>query len=130
MGNSKRRARSLKTAGLFSRIFALSPEIRYAALLYDGTLKKCARPDLAGASSSDSDRYEELIVNPTMLTLLRQRANIDCGGLDYVIVGYGNFIAFVRPLRTGHFAVAFETACDYRLLLPSVESVLKKAGLR
>lgn len=38
------------------------------------------RPDLADASSSESDRYEELLVNPTLITLARQRGEIDCGG--------------------------------------------------
>jgi hypothetical protein len=35
------------------------------------------RPDLANASASESDKYEELIVNPAVLTLVRQRGNIE-----------------------------------------------------
>ena len=42
------------------------------------------------ASGLESDRYEELLVNPTLLTLATQRGNIDCGGLKYLIVRYGN----------------------------------------
>ena len=36
-----------------------------------------SRPDLHNASSSDSDLYEELLVNPALLTLATQRGNID-----------------------------------------------------
>ncbi len=114
---------------LFGSLFAISPEIRYLALLHNDVLQKESRPGLTGASSSESDTYEELIVNPAMLTLLRQRANIDCGGLDYVIVGYHNFIAFVRPLRTGHLALAFERRCDYRPLLPKIEAIVRASAL-
>ena len=52
---------------------------------------KRARWGLSDASSAESDYYEELLVNPTLLTLARQRGELDCGGLRHVIVGYGNF---------------------------------------
>jgi hypothetical protein len=35
---------------------------------------------LTGASSSESDRCEELLVNSTLLTLTHQSGEIDCGG--------------------------------------------------
>jgi hypothetical protein len=67
------------------------------------------RPQLSAASSDDSDWYEETLVNPTLLTLTTQRGNIDCGGLRYVLVGYGNFTQLVLPTGgTGHLSIAFE----------------------
>ena len=53
---------------------------------------------MAGASSSGSDRYEELLANPAVLTLLSQRGEIDCGGLRYVLVRYGNFFQLVTRI--------------------------------
>jgi hypothetical protein len=91
------------------RIFALSPAVRYAALYRAGELASRQRGgDLAGASASESDRYEELFVNPTLLTLARQRGNLDCGGARFVLVGYGNFHQLVVDLPDGHASVCFE----------------------
>ncbi|HEX6048536.1 MAG TPA: hypothetical protein VFZ21_04685 [Gemmatimonadaceae bacterium] len=33
-----------------------------------------------------ADRYEELIVNPTLITLTKQRGDIDCGGLEFLVI--------------------------------------------
>lgn len=93
---------------LIDRIFAVTPAIRYAALYRKGDLTSRQRDGLAGASASESDRYEELIVNPTLLTLARQRGNLDCGGARFVIVGYGNFLQLVIDLPDGHASVCFE----------------------
>lgn len=89
------------------RIFGLSPDIRYVSIYRGGELQTRQRQAVA-ASSADSDRYEELIVNPTLLLLARQRGNIDCGGASFVIVGYGNFLQLVVDLPDGHVSVCFE----------------------
>lgn len=57
-----------------------------------------ARDRLTDASSAESDKYKELLVNPTVLCLLSQRANIDCGGLSYVVIRYGSFYPLVLPV--------------------------------
>jgi len=89
-------------------IFSLSPSIRYIALYLSGDLSLNQRSDLKSASSSESDKYEELFVNPALLTLATQRGEIDCGGTEFVIVGYGNFLQLIIPLDDGHVSVAFE----------------------
>jgi len=91
-------------------IFAVSPAIRYVALGRGQDVELRERPDLAGASSSESDRYEELLVNPSLITLARQRGEIDCGGLDYLVIAYGNFFQLVLPHGDGHVSVAIERA--------------------
>ncbi len=67
------------------QLFSLSGDIRYVAIYADGKLISGEKPSLANTSSSESDKYEELIVNPTLLKLVIQRGNIDCGGVEYVI---------------------------------------------
>jgi hypothetical protein len=89
-------------------LFDLIPEVRYVAVYKQGELSLRQRPNLSDASAPESDRYEELLVNPTVLTLTRQRGDIDCGGLDYVVVRYGNFFQFVAPIEGGHVSVALE----------------------
>jgi hypothetical protein len=90
------------------RVFAIGPHIRYVAVRDGQDLHLASREGLHGASFPDSDRYEELLVNPTLLTLTRQRGDIDCGGLDFVLVGYGNFRQLVIPTATGHVSIAME----------------------
>jgi hypothetical protein len=47
-------------------------------------------------------------VNPTLLTLARQRRGIDCGGLDYLVVAYGTFVQLVMAIDGGHVSFAIE----------------------
>ena len=101
--------------------FDLTPDVRYVAVHRHGSLESTARADLAGASSAESDRFEELVVNPTLLVLLTQRGNIDCGGLQYVLIRYGNFYQFVRPVPGGHVSVSLEGRCDPVALAPALE---------
>ena len=97
---------------LIDALFDLSPQVRYVAIYRHGELSLRQRPELSLASAAESDRYEELLVNPTLLTLTRRRGEIDCGGLDYVVVRYGNFFQFVVPIEGGHASVAFEPDAD------------------
>ena len=83
---------------LIARCFDLGPAVRYVAVLDDGELSMRQRAGIADASASESDRYEELIVNPTVVTRTRQRGDIDCGGLDWVLIRYGSFYTLaIRP---------------------------------
>jgi hypothetical protein len=91
-------------------------------------LRLVARPGLHDASSPDSDRYEELLVNPTLLTLTRQRGDIDCGGLDFVVVGYGNFRQLVIPTATGHVSVALEKEAVSIAAFDEILEVASTAG--
>jgi hypothetical protein len=56
------------------------------------------RERASDAAQAESDKYEELIVNPALLTLVQQRGNIDCGGARFLVVRYGNFYQLVIDL--------------------------------
>ena len=56
---------SLKT-----QIFSISDAIRYVAIYADDKLISGEKPGIDNTSSSESDKYEELIVNPTLLKLV------------------------------------------------------------
>jgi hypothetical protein len=113
---------------LMNALFALTPQVRYVAVYRHGELSLRQRPDLGLASAPESDRYEELLVNPTVLTLTRHRGDIDCGGLEYVVVRYGNFFQFIVPIEGGHASVAFEPDSDpvghSRVVLRTIEAHL------
>jgi hypothetical protein len=97
---------------LSQAIFELGPFVRYVAFGEGQAVSMRERGDLQAASDSASDRFEELLVNPTLLTLTRQRGELDCGGLRFVVVGYGNFNQLVMPTRAGHVSVALEKDAD------------------
>lgn len=90
------------------RIFQLDEAIRYVALYQAGKLSLNQRDNINNASESESDKYEELLVNPTLLTLAKQRGEIDCGGASFIIVGYGNFLQLIIDLPDGHASICFE----------------------
>lgn len=114
---------------LMESIFALGPAVRYVALYREGKLELSERPGLANSSSSESDKYEELIVNPTLLKLVQQRGDIDCGGAKFVLIRYGNFYQCVWPIRGGHLSVGSELNGDPLALAAKVEQVLAGSGM-
>ncbi|MBI5836081.1 MAG: hypothetical protein HZB25_02440 [Candidatus Eisenbacteria bacterium] len=108
---------------VLDRVFALSPGIRYVAIYHHGRLTSAARPGLANASAAESDKYEELLVNPTLLKLAGQRGDIDCGGLEFLVVRYGSFFELVWPLPAGHISVGIEPGADPLGVVPAVREV-------
>jgi hypothetical protein len=109
---------------LKERIFAISKEIRYVAIYSDDKLISSERPGIENTSSSESDKYEELIVNPTLLKLVTQRGNIDCGGARYVIIRYGSFYEFVTPLKNGHLSVGIESASNLMSIIEAIQNLV------
>jgi hypothetical protein len=62
-----------KLETIIDTCFAASPNVRYVAAYIDGALALRSRGDVQLLGSNESDGYEELIVNPTLLKLLRAR---------------------------------------------------------
>jgi hypothetical protein len=114
---------------LTEAVFAVSPAVRYVALARGQDVKLRERPGMSDASSSESDRYEELLVNPTLLELARRRGEIDCGGLDYLVVAYGAFFQLVMPLEEGHVSVAVERSQTPAELVQPIREVLRSHGI-
>ena len=105
---------------LMQQIFAIAETIRYVAIYANDKLVSSQRPGIDNTSSSESDKYEELIVNPTLLKLVTQRGNIDCGGAEYVIIRYGSFYEFMMPIKDGHISVGMELNAN---LMQNVEAI-------
>jgi hypothetical protein len=114
---------------LAEAVFAVSPHVRYVAFARGQDVRLRERAGLADASSGESDRYEELLVNPTLITLARQRGEIDCGGLDYLIVAYGSFFQLVMPVDGGHVSVAVERSQSPVELAAPIRAALAAAGV-
>jgi len=114
---------------LIETIFSLSNDIRYVAIYSNKKLLTSSRSGTKGASSSESDKYEELLVNPTLLALVKQRGDIDCGGVEFLLVRYGNFYQFVSPIDSGHISICIEPHADPLKLVEPIRSVLNQSDL-
>jgi hypothetical protein len=111
---------------MIDKVFEISEDVRYVALYRDGHLETQSKTNTEGASSSESDKYEELLVNPIMLKAASQRGNIDCGGLDFLLVRYGNFFQFILPLSWGHISVCIEKDADPIEIGQKVKTLFKE----
>ena len=93
---------------LIKEAFEISEYIRYIAVYDNDGLFMKQRSDINNVSSNESDKYEELLVNPVLIKLASQRGNIDCGGLEYFIIRYGNFFVLLIPCKNGHVNMRVE----------------------
>jgi len=109
---------------LKEKIFAISKDIRYVAIYSDEKLISSERPGIENTSSSESDKYEELIVNPTLLKLVTQRGNIDCGGARFVIIRYGSFYEFVMPLKNGHLSAGIGSNSSLMDIIEAIQNLV------
>jgi len=106
-------------------VFALGDQVRYVAVADGQDIQLRQRAGLPNASSNESDQFEELLVNPALLLLTRQRGELDCGGLHCVIVRYGNFTQVVVPNPTGgHVSIAVSANHDPFVIAEAVERLL------
>jgi hypothetical protein len=110
------------------RILESSPGIRYVAVYRNEQLETASRA-AAASSDAESDKYEELLVNPAILKLVAQRGNLDCGGARYVLIRYGNFYQWVRTIRDGHVSVCIEPEANPLELSVLLESELQRNNL-
>ena len=113
-------------SGIAKALFDSLADVRYVATYIDGALELNQRSGIANASASESDKYEELIVNPTLLKLIAQRGNIDCGGMEYVLIRYGSFFEFVQPVPGGHVSVGIEAHANLTTLVPAVRDEISR----
>ncbi|HEU4355660.1 MAG TPA: hypothetical protein VFT27_08740 [Actinomycetota bacterium] len=101
--------------------YAVSEEVRYVAVHAGSSLAVSSRVADPAETTDRSDRYEELLVNPTLLTLAGARGQIDRGGLRFLIVAYGSFFAFILPLLDGHATISLPRSADPIALAPAIE---------
>jgi hypothetical protein len=109
-------------------IFDLGSHVRYVAFGSGQEVDLLERKGLANASDAGSDFFEELLVNPTLLTLARQRGELDCGGLRWILIGYGNFDEVVVPMAGGHVSVGVELGADPVAVADQVGALVTDRG--
>jgi hypothetical protein len=115
----------MKYSGIIDELLNSYNEIRYVALYHNKELISKQRNSLSDNSSSESDRYEELLVNPVLLTAARQRGNIDCGGLRFIIIAYGNFYQLIMETSAGHISICMDKQANLTELPDKISKFLK-----
>ena len=92
-----------------SRLFELDPDIRYVAVNQRGRIVEMEQnPKLPSNNPHDTDRMEELLVNPTVLELAKRRGDLDLDGIRFVVIRYGPQYQLLFPYREGHISVGVE----------------------
>ena len=98
---------------LSARLFKLEPRIRYVAVNQGGGIVEMEQsPQHPSLNPPESDRIEELIVNPVILELARRRGDIDLDGIRYVVIRYGPQYQLIMPYKNGHISMGVELHDD------------------
>jgi len=92
-----------------ARLFDLDPNIRYVAINQRGLIVEMKQnPNRPSLNPTETDRMEELIVNPTILELTKRRGNLDMNGMRYVVIRYGTMYQLIFPFKDGHLSIGIE----------------------
>jgi len=106
-------------------VLSKHPQVRYVATCRETCVYSTQRSGLENASSSESDRYEELFVNPIVLKAVSQRGNLDCGGVRFFMIRYANFCQLIIPTVWGHASFALEGGAEYDSLASKLSDLLR-----
>jgi hypothetical protein len=118
---------SEKATKLLSAIFELG-DIGYVALCCGQEVLLRPAPGLVSTTTDETNFYEELLVNPTLLKLASQRANLDCEGLRYIAIGYGRFVQLIMLMKDGHVSMGISRKANTGELAARVQALLQAHG--
>lgn len=113
---------------LVSAIFELDA-IGYVALSSGQEVVMRPAPGLVSTTTEESNFYEELLVNPTLLKLASQRGNLDCEGLRYIAIGYDKFVQLIMLMKDGHVSIGISRKANVGKLAARVQTILQERGL-
>jgi hypothetical protein len=98
-------------------LFPLDPCIRYVAVNRGGRIVEMEQNTrFPTVSPAETDRVEELIVNPTILDIARRRGAMDLGPVRFVIIRYDSIYGLLLPYREGHVSVGIEPGANIQAI--------------
>ncbi len=96
-----------------SQLFELDLSIRYVAINQRGQIVEMEQnPRLPSYNPPDTDRMEELVVNPVVLELAKRRGDLDLDGILYVVIRYGLQYQLLFPFEEGHLSIGVDLKAD------------------
>jgi hypothetical protein len=90
-----------------TQIFELDASIRYIAVNQGGEIVEMEQR-IATFNPVETDKMEELIVNPTVLNITKRRGDLDLEGVNFVLIKYGLQYQAIFNYRDGHVSVGIE----------------------
>ncbi len=109
-----------------TQLFKLEPKIRYVAVNQNEAIVEMEQsPQHPTYNPHETDRLEELIVNPIVLEITRRRGNLDMGGIRYVVIRYGAQYQLLMPYKEGHLSIGVELGDDPLDIARTVADYLK-----
>jgi hypothetical protein len=116
-------------ARLAPLLFSLDPGVRYVAVNQGGAVREMEqRAGYPTLNSHETDRMEELIVNPIVLEATRRRGNIDLDGVRHVTIRYGTLYTLIFPYEDGHVSVGVQLGADVEAIAEKVGSTLANSS--
>ena len=112
---------------LIAEIFKLGG-IGYVSLCSGQEVLLRTAPGMVSTTTEETNFYEELLVNPTILKLASQRANLDCEGLRFIGIGYGKFVQLIMLMKDGHVSMGISRKVNIGELATRVQAVLEECG--
>jgi len=109
-----------------ARLFDLDPNIRYVAINQRGLIVEMEQnPQRPSLNPTETDRMEELIVNPIILELTRRRGNLDMNGMRCVVIRYGTMYELIFPFKDGHLWIGVELNANPTEVAESIAKCLR-----
>jgi hypothetical protein len=99
------------------------PKIRYVAVNQNGVITEMEQFHTT-FNPSDTDRMEELVVNPVILEAASRRGNLDLDGVRYVLIRYGLQYQVIIPYRQGHVSIGINLGDDPTEIAEKITSYL------
>jgi hypothetical protein len=91
------------------QLFGLDQNIRYVAVNQKGRIIEMEQNQKwPSYNPAETDRIEELIVNPVILDLAKRRGDLDLNGIRYVVIRYGLQYQLIFPYEEGHISIGVE----------------------
>lgn len=112
-----------------SLLFPLDPDIRYVAVNQAGAITEMEqRPEWPSLNPHETDRMEELIVNPVVLEAVKRRGDLDLDGVRHVIIRYGKQYQVILPFGDGHVSVGVQLGADVARIAERIADALAAAA--
>jgi hypothetical protein len=109
-----------------AQLFALEPKIRYVAVNQAGAILEMEQsPAHPTYNPHETDRIEELVVNPIVIEITRRRGNLDMDGIRYVVIRYGTQYQLLMPYKDGHLSLGVELEDDPHEIAKTVAGHLR-----
>jgi hypothetical protein len=117
----------MKAEALIDAILEASPLIRYGAV-HPGAGEPVFRARL-GSEFAYPD-YEERLVYPTMIDLMRRQGELSGRRLDHIIISFEGRVVVLFPLQRGHLTVGVDPGGDPAAIAAMVWDVAESVGVR